>query len=328
MADMKGRVLFLAQYLLAHTDDEHALTTDELIRVCKEAGFGANRNTIRDDLAVLADAGLDILDERSGSGKAYHIGMRLFELPELKMLVDAVSSARFIPLHKSESLIGKILRLTSEQNRPKLTARMFTADRVKTGNTAVFYTTDTICRAMEEGKKICFRYWNYNQRKEHVLRHGGDWFTASPYALIWDDDRYYLAAYSDYREKLVNFRVDRMCDVQVTEEEAVRDEDFNAAEYARRTFRMLDDDLEEASVSLNCDNAYMQNVIDRFGEETETEAVGDDCFRARVTVRPSKTFFSWVFGFCGGIRIEGPEEVKTRFEEMLKETAERQEKQK
>ena len=314
----KGRVLFLERYMMEHTDDDHVVTTDELIHIYEENGYKANRNTIRDDVATLNAAGIEILSERVGNGKAYHIGARLFEMAELKMLVDAVSSSRFITMGKSETLIGKLAKLTNEENRATLTARIFTADRIKTSNTAVFNTTDTICRAMEEGKKIRFHYWNYNPQKEHVLRHEGDWFIASPHALIWNDDRYYVAAYSDFREKVVNFRVDRMCDVEVTDDPAVKDDGFNPSDYTKSTIKMLDDDLDEIEVTLACDNPFMQNIVDRFGEEVETEVVDEDSFKASVTVRPSKTFFSWVVGFCGGIRIAEPADVKERFEETLR----------
>lgn len=320
MADngTKGRILFLERFMLEHTDDEHSVTTDELIRIYEENGYKANRNTIRDDVAALNAAGVEVLGERIGKGNSYHIGARLFELAELKMLVDAVSSSRFITLGKSEKLIGQLAMLTNEQNRPSLTARIFTADRIKTGNTVVLITTETLCKAMDQGKKIRFHYWNFNPQKEHVLRNGGGWFVASPYALIWEDERYYLAAYSDYREKVVTFRVDRMCDVEIIDEAALRDDGFNAAEYARRTFKMMDDDQPETEVMLICDNPFMQNVVDRFGEEIETEVVDENQFRATVTVRPSKTFFSWVVGFCGGIRIASPIDVKERFEETLR----------
>ena len=315
----KGRILFLARFLMDHTDDEHAIKTDDLIRIYEENGFKANRNTIRDDVAVLNENGIEVLSDRIGNGKAYHIGSRLFELPELKMLVDAVSSSRFITMGKSEKLIEKLAKLTNEQNRSALTAKIFTADRIKTRNTAVFNTTDTICRAIDGGRKIRFHYWNYNQRKEHILRHDGEWFVVSPYALIWDDARYYLAAYSDVREKIVTYRIDRMCDVEEMEEKSVTDENFNPSEFARSSFHMMDDDLEEVSITLTCDNEYMQNVVDRFGEEVETEVLDDETFCAVITVRPSRTFFSWVVGFCGGIRITGPAEVKERYEGILKE---------
>ena len=320
----KGRLLFLERYLLDHTDDDHPITTAELIRLYEENGFNANRNTVKSDIEVLNASGLEVLNTRVGNAKGYHVGARLFELPELKMLVDAVSSSRFITLGKSERLIEQITKLTNEQNRPALTAKIFTADRIKTGNTVVFNTTETICKAMEQGKKIRFHYWNYSPEKEHILRRNGVWFNASPYALIWDDERYYCVAFSDFRKKVVTFRVDRMCDVEITKRNAVKDDSFNGAEYARTTFKMMDDGLEEENVTLLCDNEFMQNVIDRFGEDIETAVVDEQSFRAIVPVRPSKTFFSWVVGFCGGIRITGPADVKERFEETLRTILERQ----
>lgn len=314
----KGRTLFIGQYLMNHTDEANPVSTNDLIAICEENGFTANRDTIRDDLALLAESGYDLIEARVGKGKGYYIGARLFELSELKMLVDAVSSSRFITIGKSEELIGKITKLTNEQNREALTARVFTSGRIKTSNHSVTMSVDRIFSAIGDGKKIRFHYWNYNQKKEHVLRNNGDWLVASPSALIWDDDRYYLAAYSDYWDKIVTYRVDRMCDVEVVDENAVKDDSFNPSEYARSSFRMIDDDMEEAVVTLVCDNTFMQNVVDRFGEGVETEVVDEGTFKAVVSVHPSRTFFSWIVGFCGGIRIAEPWEVKRSYEEMLK----------
>ena len=314
----KLTILYLMSILLDDTDREHMLNADDLCGLLDQRyNVTCSRKTIYRDVDRLREYGLKI-GQVKGSSPGYYIEKRDFELAELKMLVDAVSSSRFITMGKSEMLISKLAKLTNEQNRAALTARIFTADRIKTSNTVVFHTTDTICRAMEDGKKIRFHYWNYNPQKEHILRHDGEWFIASPYALIWDDERYYLAAYSDFREKVVTFRVDRMCDVEITEEAAVRDDSFNAGEFAKTTFKMMDEDFPDSKVILICDNQFMQNVVDRFGEEIETTVLDDNCFRAIVTVRPSKTFFSWVVGFCGGIRIAEPADVKERFEETLR----------
>jgi len=325
--DTKGtkyRLLFLEQYMLNHTDDTHYVTTQELIQIYEENGYRANRDTIRDDIKALNEAGVEILSQRIGKGKAHHIGARGFELSELKMLVDDVSSSRFITKAESDSLIRKLTKLTNEDNRPTLTARIFTADRIKSSNTSVLYTTDAICRAMDAGKKICFHYWTYDSHKNHVLKENGDLYIASPYALIWNDDRYYLAAYSDKSGKVVTYRLDRMCDVEPAEEDARLDESFNASEFTRTTVKMMDENLDEVEVTLSCDTQFMQNVVDKFGEDVDTEAADADGFRARVTVRPSRTFFSWVFGFCGGIRITYPEDVKERYEALLRDSLEKQ----
>ena len=328
----KGRLLFLERYLLEHTDENHALTTEDILAVCREHGYKSQRATVWDDMAVLYAAGLEVMREQVASNRtsmnAYYVGERLFEMAELRMLVDAVSSSRFITAEKSDLLISKLARLTNEQNRASLTWKIYNAQRAKTTNPNVFVNMEEIRAAIDAHRKISFHYWDYTPAKERVLRHDGELYIASPYALIWDDDRYYAAAWSDKREKIVKYRVDRMCDVKVLDEAAVRDESFNPAAYARSVIKMYDGDLPETTVTLLCENELMQNVLDRFGEETGTELAGDKSFRAMVNVVPSSTFFGWVFQYQGGILIESPEEVKTEYELMLKEIIKRQEKMK
>ena len=313
----KGRILFLQQYMLEHTDDERSVSTDELIHVYEEHGYKANRHTIRDDIAVLNEYGVEIIGERQGNGKAYHIGTRLFELAELKMLVDAVSSSRFITKAKSDVLIEKLTKLTNEENRSALTAKIYTADQIKTTNPRVFLTIDTICKAIDSGKKISFHYISYTPEKQRVLRNKGRQYTVSPYALIWNDDRYYLAAQYKAEKPVVTFRIDRFYDVEISEEDAIRDESFNPSDYASKTVLMFDDGIAEQEIILSCKNELMQNVIDRFGEEIETDLIDTEHFSAKVTVRPSQTFFSWVFGFGSGIRIMAPQNVRKDYESLL-----------
>ena len=318
----KGRILFLRSWLLDHTDDQHVITTEELITLCKQHGFSVNRNTLADDIAVLRSSGLDIITEivaRKGTGtNGYHVGNRAFEQAELKLLVDAVSSSRFITEEKSTLLTEKLSLLTNEQNRRPLVSRTFIAGRLKTTNHNVLALIDAIFQAIYEHRKVSFHYWDYTPKKERILRHDGEQYVASPFALVWNDDRYYMAAFSDKRKKIVNFRVDRMCDLEITDEPAVIDESFNPAEHSRKVMKMFDGDQRPRRITLLCENAYMQNVLDRFGEETSTKVADEEHFSAAVTVCPSSTFFAWVMQFRGGILIQKPDAVKQEYEEMLR----------
>ncbi len=317
----KGRLLFLQSYLLEHTDDNHVITTEELINVYAENGYRANRITVRDDIDVLCSFGIDVIVERIARNgtrtNAYHIGERLFELPELKLLIDAVSSCRFITKGKSEALIDKLLKLTNEQNQKALMSRVIVTDRLKSSNTAVMVITDEICQAFENQQKISFHYWDYTAEKRKILRHDGELYIVSPYALIWNEDRYYLAGYSDKRQKVVYFRVDRMCDVTRLDEKAIQDATFNPTEYASKAIKLFDDNREECLVTLLCENEFMKNVIDRFGEDIQTEIADEGRFRAFVTVCPSSTFYGWVVQYKGGIRIQAPAEVKEDYMKVL-----------
>lgn len=317
----KGRVLFLRKYLEEHTDDDHVITTEELIRLYEENGYKAQRQTIADDVAVLVSSGFEVIVNQVARNKtktnAYHIGARLFELPELKLLVDAVSSSRFITAEKSELLIKKLSQLTNEENRAGLSARIYTGDRLKTTNPNVLVNIDTIYNAIRDKKKITFHYWDYAPNKAKILKHDGEDYIVSPYVLLWNDDRYYVPGYSEKHQDTVKFRVDRMCDVQIMDEDAHIDPEFNAAEYSKKVIKMYDDKLPERTVTLRCQNEHMKNVLDRFGEDIKTTTVNKDSFRARVTVVPSSTFFGWVMQYKGGILIERPDEVKRNYEEML-----------
>lgn len=165
----KGRLLFLQKYMLEHTDDNHVVTTEDLLKIYQENGYKCQRTTIPDDFAALINAGMDIIIEQVSrnetSMNAYHIGSRLFELPELKMLVDAVSSSRFITAEKSEVLISKLTQLTNIENRKSLTAKIYTADRLKTSNTNVLVNIDVIEKAIDARKRFHFTIGIIHQRR-------------------------------------------------------------------------------------------------------------------------------------------------------------------
>ena len=320
MPGTKNRLLFLLQYLLEHTDDAHTISAEALMKVYEDNGFKGSRNTIRDDIAALNEAGFEIAGDMRQGKRVYYVIDRRFELSELKMLVDAVSSCRFITKAKSEALIGKLTLMTNAENRPSLTAKVFTTGRIKTTNPTVSQTMDKIRIAIDGGKKVSFHYIDYTPEKKKVLRRDGQAYVVSPYAFIWNDDRYYLIAKYREEQDVVTFRIDRICDVDVLEEDADKANSFNPAEYVSRTVNMYDGGVEEQQVTIICENRLMQNIIDEFGEEINTTIEDSEHFRATITVKPNRTFFAWVFGFCGGIRVVAPQETKAKYESLLQDS--------
>ena len=309
----KSRILFLLRYLFENTDDEHSVSTNDLIAILNENGFSANRKTVRDDVEMLCDAGYEILVDKDGKSNSYHYGSRTFELPELKMLVDAVSSSRFISAEKSEILIQKLTSLASKHEGKELTAKIFTADRIKADNEKIFLITDIVSQAIEQERKISFQYYDYLPTKEKVLKRSGEVYIISPYALIWSDDRYYLVGYSDKRHILTPFRVDRMTVPQITDEPAVKNTEFNPADFTNKVVQMYSSGVEE-TVILRCQNDKMRSVIDKFGDGVHVSIMDDQHFTAEIQVQPSQTFYGWVFTFRGDIEIIAPESVR---EELL-----------
>ena len=322
--DNKGRILFLEHYLLNHTDESHQVTTNELIEVIKGRGYSANRNTLHDDIEALKAEGTGICDVRIGNAKGYYIKSHPFSIPELKALIDSVSSSQFIPDEKSREMIRHLIDIAPEMYRKDLKETAFCTNRIKTCSVDAFRALDAVNRAIVKHQKISFQYVDYLPTKEVILRHKGKEYTVSPYALIWNDGRYYVPSYDPEKDKIVPYRVDRMRIVKTLNEPADLRKKFDPTQYSRKVLWMYDGDLKEEDITLIAENRHMISLIDRFGAEFPVWITDDDHFRAIIKAIPSYTFFSWIFQFNGGIRIIGPETVKKDYEEMLRKVTESQ----
>ena len=312
----KQRPFRLLKYLYENTDENHPVSTPELVKIFRAEDAHANRKTIKDDIDVLLGEGYDIVTVRSKQ-HSFFLASRKFEIPEIRLLIDAVSSSRFINAEKSAALVGKLTSMLSRWQAEKVRRHLYTADPVKADNKQIYYIVDAVADAINEGKKIRFQYFDYNGEKEKCLRHGGAEYSVSPYALVWDDSHYYMCGYSDAKQIIANYRVDRMCNTEVKNEEAVPlPEGFNMDEYVRQQFHMFAGD--ETEVILECRDDMMKYIIDQFGEEVETWKVSEDTFRVKVSVADSPTFYGWVFPFEGKIRIAEPEEIREKYRSMVK----------
>ena len=314
----KLRILYLYQHLVRHTDAEHPLSTAELMKILKEQyAIKVSRNTISDDLAMLHNCGLHVEHYESTQNKYYYDG-HLYDLAELKILVDAISSSRFITQRKSDELITKLLTLTSAANAVKLRRHVYVSGRAKSENEQGYYIVDAIHEAIDSHRKIRLIYTDYDVNKKRYLTNDGSPYTVSPYTLEWDGDYYYLGGFCDERQAVRTFRIDRVAEQpKILNQIAVPPpEDYSPAQYSKCVFRMFDTDQPE-EIQLQCHVSTMKYLIDNFGMDVKTEPIGEDSFRAKVLVCASSTFYRWLFGFNGKIKILGPEAVKNAYREML-----------
>ena len=319
----KLRILYLYQHLLKHTDAEHPLSTAELMKILKEQyAIKVSRNTISDDLAILHDRGLHIEHYESTQNKYYYDG-HTYDLAELKLLTDAISSSRFITQRKSDELITKLLTLTSAANAAKLRRHVYVSGRAKSENEQGYYIVDAIHEAIDSHRKIRFIYTDYDVNKERYATNDGSPYTVSPYTLEWDGDYYYLRGFCDERQAVRTFRIDRIVEQpKILNQIAVSSpEDYSPAQYSKCVFRMFDTDQPE-EVQLLCHVSTMKHIIDHFGTDVKTEPIDEESFRANILVCTSSTFYRWIFGFNGKIRILGPKSVKTAYREMLRKALE------
>lgn len=316
MPNQKMKALYIMDFLLRNTDEEHPAPMREIISYLESCGISAERKSVYSDIEGLQLFGVDILS----STKGYYVVSREFELPELKMLVDCVSASRFITEKKSEKLIKKIESLASRHEAGKLQRQVYIADRIKAGNEDIYRSVDTLSEAINEKKKVSFRYFEYDPDKKKRYRNGGCDYIVSPYSLTVSDENYYLISHYPKHEDLTHFRVDRMSDIKVIDEpseavENIMGEKFSVGEYSRKLFSMYSG--ENTRVEILCENSMMNSVIDRFGKDVFVTKVDDEHFKVQVNVNISPTFFAWIFTFGGKMKITAPEEAKRQFNNTI-----------
>ena len=233
--NQKFKLYRLAQIMLERTDDDHFITMPEIKEALEAYEITADRKSIYNDLKDLEQLGIEVEGEPVGNRYHYHVVSREFELPELKLLVDAIQSSKFITERKSNALIKKIEKLVSKYDAQKLQRQVYVSGRIKTMNESIYYNVDAIHNAITENRKIKFQYFQWNVKKEMELRHDGAFYHISPWGLSWDHENYYLVGYDSVEEKIKYYRVDKMIKVQMLPEEREGKEHFNKLDMAEYT---------------------------------------------------------------------------------------------
>ncbi len=329
MAERKGenqklKMLYIVQLFSRETDDAHKLTMPEIIAKLAAEGVNADRKTLYQDFDELRRFGFDIISEKEGRNYYYYLGSRDFELPELKLLVDSVQSSKFITDKKSGQLIKKLESLVSKYEGSQLHRQVIIAGRVKTMNESIYYNVDKIHTAIGADRQIRFKYFDWNLKKEMEPRYDGRWYQLSPWALMWDDEKYYLVAFDSKHETIIHYRVDKMTQIGILDEkreghEAFRQ--FNIAHYTNTLFGMYAGD--ETKVTIEAENRLVSVFIDRFGKDIIIAPIDDDHFRTTVTVAVSKQFFGWIMAIDGDVKVVAPDSVVRQIKEEIERLAEK-----
>lgn len=323
-ANQKLKLLYIAKALNERTDDEHGISVQEIISYLNDYDIDADRKTIYLDLDELRRFGYDIEKEQLGRNVYYRLISRDFELPELKLLVDSVQSAKFITERKSRQLIKKLESLVSIHEAKKLHRQVIITGRVKSMNESIYYNVDKLHAAIGEDRQIRFHYFQWNVKKEQELRRGGEWYRISPWALLWDDENYYLVGYDAEARKLKHYRVDKMSDISSVDKRRDGREVFEALDipkYSKGLFGMYGG--KEERVTILCRNDMAGAIIDRFGKDVSLIPEDSEHFTVSVNVSSSGQFMGWIIGLGEGVKIISPPSM---VEEMRK-TAERLTKQ-
>lgn len=318
----KLKMLYLRDFLLQNTDENHAVTIKEIIEYLESCGITAERKSLYDDIALLRSAGLDILSEKDGLTTKYHVVSGDFELSELKLLVDAVQGSRFITEKKSKELIRKLESLCSRYNAYELERQLTVSGRIKSMNESIYYNVDKIHAAIRDNVQITFRYFDYNVQKEKVYRHNSMWYRVSPFALIWDNENYYLVAFDSANREIRHYRVDKMALLEPLDKRREGREQFekiDVSAYATKVFSMFGG--ESVKVRLEFAESLVGVVLDRFGKDTflsQSGRQGYFTFEAEIVVSPQ--FYGWLFSFGDQAEIRTPQSVRDGFASFLEAT--------
>lgn len=318
-ANQKFKLYRLAEIMLDKTDDEHYITMSEIKEALNAYGIIADRKSLYADLKDLEVLGVEVEGEPVKNKYHYHVVERPFELPELKLLVDAIQSSKFITEKKSNALIKKLEKLVSKYDAQKLQRQVYVSGRIKTMNESIYYSVDAIHNAISENKKISFQYYQWNIRKEMELRHGGAYYHISPWGLSWDDENYYLVGYDSEAGMIKHYRVDKMLNITMLDERREGKECFkklDMADYAKKSFGMFGG--KEQTVKLLADNALIGVILDRFGKNVIIHPFNEGQFTVNVDVHVSRQFLGWIISLGDGIKIIGPDVVCEQMKKEIK----------
>lgn len=314
----KLKILHILKILEEYTDEAHPMTTAELIRRLDQLGIPCERKTIYSDIEKLIDFGYDIVQVSNRRGGGYYMASREFELAELKILVDTVQASRFVTTKKSRELIKKLEQKAGKHDAGQLQRQVYVAGRVKTENESIYYSIDSIHRAIQENRQISFTYLEWDLSKKLVAK--GEPRRVSPWALIYKDENYYMAAYDKESGILKHYRVDKMGSVEVLEvkrEGLAQFEKTDLAAYTNRTFGMFGG--EEETVTLGFPDRLVGVVLDRFGREADLRDMKDGTFRIRAKVAVSGQFFGWLAGLGAEAKVIAPDGVRAQYAEWLEQ---------
>ena len=317
-ANQKLKLYYLYRILHNKTDDDHRLTMPEIQEHLLECGISADRKSLYDDIEALRLLGFDIIGEKDGRQFFYHMGEKEFEIAELKLLVDSIQSSKFITEKKSGELIKKITSLASEYEALQLKRQVVVQGRVKTINENIYYIVDVLHNAITNNRKIKFNYYMWNTEKVMVPRKEGK-YEASPWALVWDDENYYLVAFDSEAGKIKHYRVDKMREIEILEERREGKEQFeqlDMASYSRINFGMFGG--KAVVVKLRFKNEIVGVLLDRFGKEITIRGTHEEGWsEANVEVALSDQFCGWVFSLGNKVKIVGPQEAVDWFTKDL-----------
>ena len=314
--EQKIKLLVLYDLLCRFTDENHALNTDEIIALLAEKEIAVSRKILLQDITLLNEYGYEILSYKK-KYHYYYVVNRHFDTAEIALLADAVQASK-LSANQKQALTHKLMTTMGDFQAKELIASAHIGTVPKRSNKHIIYTIDRLKQAIINNKQVSFKYFSLDYNKNRVYRNNGNRYIVDPIVVVWNKDNYYLICYDGKHSGTANYRIDRIEDaIEETTERISSKElvDFDVEQYRQSVFSMFGGDEQEVELRFN--SAMVDDVFDKFGEDIIISKTGDDTFRVKVPIQVSKTFFAWVIGTQGKMRILSPQEVCEQFNEFV-----------
>lgn len=315
----KIKLLKLMEILRQETDEDHPMKTGAICERLVAMGISCDRRTLHLDMKVLNEQGFEVMSELIDHERAFYIADRTFSTPELKILIDAVQAASFITDKKTKELIDKIADLGGNNRAAIIKSNIVNFNTRKHQNEMIYYVVDMLTQAIQTNKKAIFYYYDLDENGEKKYRRDKHHYLTEPVALVFYEDNYYLISYYPAKQCTVNYRLDRMENVEIIDDDisdAAKDMRSKVAGYTESVFKMYGG--EPTAVTLQFNEALMGVVYDKFGEDTKMLRINDTTVIAAVKAQISPTFWGWIFQFGGKMTINAPEELKDEYKKQVK----------
>lgn len=314
----KIKLLKIWEILQQESDEEHPISTNQMIERLAEDGIFCDRRTLYKDIAALNSFGYEVICRRGQHSNSYYVEDRSFDMPELRILIDAVQAASFITAKKTAELVNKIAALGGSNRAEILKRNIVEFNTAKHSNESIYYNINSIEDGILLEKKISFMYFDLDRNGERKFRKNGQVYLVNPVSMVFSNDNYYLVCYHDKHKNIASYRIDRMINVCVTEEQinlSARPKSLNISEYRRQAFSMFGG--KTVSVCFEADVSLLDTVFDKFGENTVIVSCGDNLIQFTGIVQLSPVFFGWCCSFGDRLRVVGPESIVKQLEEFI-----------
>lgn len=323
MSDVKVqkiKLLKIWEILNRKTDELHPISTQGLIQELALLGIKCERRTIYADIDSMQHFGYGICNKRKGHDMVYWVKQRQFDLPEIKIIMDAIQSSKFIPKKMTEELLNKLADLGGSSRTELMKRNVIHFNAVKHSNAAIYEIVDSLERAIENKKKITFNYFLLNFKGQREYKHNNKLYCEEPLGMINDDGNYYLICYrSDegYDNNIKTFRIDRIDNISVLDD-SISKEGVKVLNkimnYPKQAFKMFGGPVRK--VSLQFDEELIGVIFNKFGEDTFIKQENGKCI-STVNVQVSPTFWGWLLQFPTSMKIIAPDEMKEQYRQWL-----------